>query len=150
MASQSRKHRGYKTQRVIASYLAQFWPYAESAGAGRAGKDVTGVPFDCEVKARNGFQPKSYLDQVKQRTSVSGELGFAVLRLNGQGDGEQSIKDYAVIMRFEDLVELLIKAGYDKMPPDLSAATPIRCQGCGGWIFEGMNCKTCDLLNKEK
>lgn len=150
MASQSRKHRGYKTQSSIASYLAQFWPYAESAGAGRSGKDVTGVPFDAEVKARSGFNPKQYIDQVKARTAISGELGFCVLRLNGQGDGEKSVKDYAVVMRFEDLVDLLLKAGYDKMPADITKAEPIRCPGCGAWMFEGMDCATCSLLNKEK
>ena len=150
MASQHRKHRGYKTQSSIALYLAQFWPYAQSAGAGRQGKDITGVPFDLEAKARASFNPKEYIDQVKQRTSVSGELGFAVLRLNGQGDGNSAVKDYAAVIRFEDLVDLLIKAGYDKMPPNIKEAEPIRCLGCGSWIFEGMACATCNLLNKEK
>ena len=65
MASQHRKHRGYRTQKCVAEYLKRWFPYAESAGAGRQGSDILGVPFDIEVKARNdkSFQPKAWLDQ---------------------------------------------------------------------------------------
>jgi hypothetical protein len=34
-------------------------------------------------------------------------LGFGVCRLNGQG--EKSVGDFVAIMRFEDLVNLLVK-----------------------------------------
>ena len=58
MPSQSRKHRGYRTERVIESYLRQWW---ENASVGRgAGKDIHNVPFDCEIKARKDFQPLSW------------------------------------------------------------------------------------------
>lgn len=50
-----------------------------------SGKDIVNVPFDVEVKARAGFQPLAYIKQLKARTSISGELGFGVIRLNGQG-----------------------------------------------------------------
>ena len=37
MPSQSRKHRGYRSQAVVAQYLAAHgWPYAEPTGAGLA------------------------------------------------------------------------------------------------------------------
>ena len=54
MPSQSRKHRGYRSQKVLANYLVDNgFPFAESTGAGRSGSDITGcVGIDFEVKAR--------------------------------------------------------------------------------------------------
>ena len=44
MPSQSRKHRGYRTQKLVAEYLAKRgFPFAESTGAGRSGTDITGT-----------------------------------------------------------------------------------------------------------
>lgn len=105
--SQHRKHRGYASQRIVADFLRLHgYPFAESAGAGRSGSDITGVPFDVEVKARRGFDPKAALSQLSRRAGLN--LGFAVLRLNGQG--KESIGDWAAIIRFEDLVKLIKKA----------------------------------------
>jgi hypothetical protein len=143
MASQSRKYRGFATERVVASYLQQWWEFA-SVGRGK-GKDILNVPnLDIEVKARTGFQPKQVLAQIKARTSISGDLGFAVLRLNGQGE---DAREYAAIIRFEDLVNLLIKAGYTNMPANVRELDPIRCNQCGDWMFEGMTCRTCKGLS---
>lgn len=135
--SQHRKHRGYKTQRLCADFLAhEGWPNAYSVGAGAQGSDIKGVPFDVEVKARAGFNPKSALAQIKARTTG---LGFAVLRLNGQGEDP---REYAAVIRFEDLVNLLKMAGYNKM----EKPEPIRCK-CGSWILAGMECQTCRFMN---
>jgi len=139
MASQSRKYRGFATERIVAQYLQQWWEFA-SVGRGK-GKDIYGVPnLNIEVKARTGFQPKQVLAQIKARTSISGEIGFAVLRLNGQGE---DAREYAAVIRFEDLVNLLVKAGYTNMPPNVRELDPIRCNKCGDWMFEGMTCRTC-------
>jgi len=139
MASQSRKYRGFATERIVAAYLQQWWEFA-SVGRGK-GKDILNVPnLDIEVKARTGFQPKQVLAQIKARTDQSGEIGFAVLRLNGQGE---DAREYAAIIRFEDLVNLLVKAGYTNMPPNVRELDPIRCNKCGDWMFEGMTCRTC-------
>lgn len=111
MASQSRKHRGYRSQKVLAMYLAENgFPYAESTGAGRSGSDITGcIGVDWEVKARTGFNPASAIAQLKERAKA-GVLGLVCLRLNGQG--EQKIKDWVVVLRLEDAVNLLREAGY--------------------------------------
>lgn len=108
--SQSRKHRGYKTQDLVAKYLASHgFPYAMSAGAGREGSDITGTPgIDWEVKARTKFDPMGTMKQ--QANRVSDELPIAVMRLNGQG--ENSVGSFCVVMRFDELVLLLRKAGY--------------------------------------
>jgi hypothetical protein len=111
MPSQSRKHRGYRSQKVLAMYLADNgFPFAESTGAGRSGSDITGcIGVDWEVKARAGFSPSSAIAQLKERAK-NGALGLVCLRLNGQG--EQKIKDWVVVLRLEDAVNLLREAGY--------------------------------------
>jgi hypothetical protein len=135
MASQHRKHRGFRTERVVAQYLSTVW---QGATVGRgSGKDILGVPFDCEVKARKAFQPLSYLAQLKARTSVSGELGFAVMRLNGQGE---SPEDYACIIRLEDLLPLL-QLKYGHLSSDPTEADIDRCTGCGSYMIT--RCLTC-------
>ena len=108
--SQSRKHRGYRSQKVLALYLAENgFPFAESTGAGRSGSDVTGtVGIDWEVKARTGFNPAAAIAQLRDRKKD--DLGIVVLRLNGQG--EKSVGDWVSLMRTEDLVWLLREAGY--------------------------------------
>jgi hypothetical protein len=111
MASQSRKHRGYRSQKVLANYLVDNgFPFAESTGAGRSGSDVTGtVGIDWEVKARTGFNPAAAIQQLKDRDNNK-DLGVVVLRLNGQG--EKSVGDWVCLLRLEDAVKLLRDAGY--------------------------------------
>jgi len=135
MASQHRKYRGFATERLVADYLSSVWEFA-SVGRGK-GKDIQNVPFDCEVKARSKFEPKAVLAQIKARTSLSGELGFAVLRLNGQGS---DVCEYAAIIRFEDLLELL-KLKYGHIDNEPTEADIDRCSGCGSYMIR--RCLTC-------
>jgi hypothetical protein len=138
MASQHRKHRGFRTERVVAQYLSTVW---QGATVGRgSGKDIVNVPFDCEVKARVGFQPLAYMKQLKARTSVSGETGFACVRLNGQGENAE---DYACIIRLGDLLPLLqLKYGHlDKEPTE---ADIDRCTVCGTYMIR--RCLTCQPM----
>lgn len=109
--SQHRKHRGYESQRIVASHFAaNGWPYAEPVGAGRQGSDVTGMPgLDVEVKARRGLDLPELLRQLDER-ATHGNLGFGVLRLDGQGPA--SIRDWPVIIRLDDFTALLRAAGY--------------------------------------
>ena len=42
--SQARKHQGYRSQKVVTQYLVTSgFTYAESAGVGRQGSDITGT-----------------------------------------------------------------------------------------------------------
>jgi len=113
----------------------------QGATVGRgSGKDIVNVPFDCEVKSRSSFQPLSYLKQLKARTDKTGELGFGVLRLNGQGE---DAAEYCAIIRLADLLPLLIlKYGHlDKEPTE---ADIDRCSGCGSYMIR--KCLTCQPM----
>ena len=133
--TQHRKHRGFRTERVVAQYLSTVWTGA-TVGRG-SGKDIVNVPFDVEVKARSGFQPLAYLKQLKARTVLSGELGFGVIRLNGQGE---DARDYAAIIRLEDLLPLL-QLRYGHITSEPTEADIDRCTGCGSYMIR--KCLTC-------
>jgi hypothetical protein len=136
--SQSRKHRGFRTERVVAEYLRRTW---EGASVGRGnGRDILNVPFDCEVKARTGLDVSGTLRQIEARTAKSGLLGFACFRLNGQGERAE---EYVAMLRLGDLVELLEAAGYKNRKDVVQDADIIRCTGCGEWTVAGY-CKSCE------
>jgi hypothetical protein len=136
--SQSRKHRGFRTERVVADYLRRWW---EGAQVGRgSGRDILNVPFDCEVKARTGLDVVGTLRQIETRTAESGLLGFACFRLNGQGEQAQ---DYVAMLRFGDLVELLLDAGYENRRDSVKDSDIRRCNQCGEWTINDP-CNWCE------
>ena len=138
MPSQSRKHRGFRTERVVATYLSQWW---RSASVGRgSGKDIHNVPFDIEVKARSDFQPLAWLKQVEKRAQGK-ELSAVVCRMNTQGE---NASEYLAFMRFQDLVQLLLKAGYGDIQQDSVELEPERCTQCGSWKLKEVPCRTCE------
>lgn len=141
MASQHRKHRGYRTERVVSQYLAQWWAGA-AVGRG-AGKDVVNVPFDLEVKARSDFQPLAWLRQSQKRTEKTGELSLVCVRMNGQGE---NVEDMLAFMSMGDLTKLLLKAGYADFQADTDKLNPIYCT-CGNTIMEGSPCHICEKLD---
>jgi len=108
MTAQSRKHRGMRSQKVVAEWFAQRgWPFAESTGAGRSGSDVTGMPgLAIEVKARRAFSPLAWLRQTEENAG----LPFVVFRCDGQG--EANVGEWGVLMRLDAVTELLRAAGY--------------------------------------
>jgi hypothetical protein len=136
-----RKDRGFRTERVVAAYLSQWW---RSASVGRgAGKDCQNVPFDIEVKARTDFQPLAWLRQATKRAAASNELPIVVCRMNGQGE---DASEYLAFMRFGDLVQLLLDAGYGDIQQDTVNLEPERCAQCGSWKLVGVICRTCEKL----
>jgi hypothetical protein len=108
-----------------------------------SGKDIVNVPFDVEVKARTGFQPLAYMAQLKARTSLSGELGLAVLRLNGQGENAE---DYACVIRLGDLLPLL-QLKYGHLTSEPTEADIDRCSGCGSYMIR--KCLTCQPMTTD-
>lgn len=141
--SQHRKHRGFRTERVVAEYLQQWWSGA-SVGRGN-GKDVQNVPFDLEIKARSDFAPLAWLRQSQKRTEKTGEISLVCVRCNGQGE---TVEDYLAFMSMGDLTKLLIKAGYANLQADSVELRPARCTQCGGWMIEGSKCPVCEKLDE--
>jgi hypothetical protein len=124
---------------VVAAYLSHWW---RSAVVGRgAGKDVLNVPFDIEVKARSSFQPLAFIKQSEDRAKGK-EKSIVVCRMNGQGEQPEN---YLAFMRFSELVDLLLMAGYGDIQQDSVQLEPERCQQCGSWKFVNCPCRTCAL-----
>ena len=124
--AESRKHRGYKTQRNVALYLQRWWEHATSAGAGSQGSDVIHVPFDVEVKARDRPSITEAFNQLKARDK--GLPGLVVFRMNGQGD---DASQYLAIMKLGDLMEAIS-----------------RCK-CGSWKANDIECQVCKKLDEK-
>jgi hypothetical protein len=123
---------------VVATYLSQWW---RSASVGRgSGKDIFGVPFDVEVKARSKLDFLAFIKQVEKRAAGHRELPFVVCRMNGQGEDAGS---YLAFMRFQDLVDLMLKAGYGEIQKDSVELEPERCAQCGSWKIKEVPCRTC-------
>jgi len=103
MASQSRKHRGMRTQLVVAQHLAAHgWPHAESAGSGRPGSDVLGIPgLSIEVKARAGFEPLAWL---RQATLHDDGMPLVCFRPNGMG--ETTVDQWPCLIRLAPMSSL--------------------------------------------
>lgn len=112
MTAQSRKHRGYRSQKVVADWFkGKGWPLASPVGAGRSGSDVENVPgLLIEVKARRAFTPLAWLRQTGKEAETHGGLPFVVFRCDGQG--EANVGEWAVLLRLDTMTDLLIEAGY--------------------------------------
>lgn len=117
-----RKHRGMRTQLLVAQWFATHgWPFADSAGAGRPGSDITGMlDVAVEVKARTNLDPLAWVKQAV--TAAHGRLPVVVFRCNGQG--EQTIADWPCLVRLGDLTRLLQEAGYGDPTQAAPAAEP--------------------------
>ena len=130
-----RKHRGYRTQKVIAEYLKQWWAYADTAGAGRQGEDILNIPtVSIEVKARSDFQPLAWIKQAEANSNH--KLPLVIMRCNGQGE---DVGEYLAFIRVKDLMPILHQAA----PSDEIQ----RCTQCGSWNFEGKDCLPCRYMN---
>lgn len=109
-----------------------------SVGAGTPGSDVVGTPFDVEVKATKSWSPKTWLDQSRARTQESGQIGFCVIRLTGQG--EEKAHEYAALLPLETLVDLL-RFKYNHLDHNPRDEDLKRCTVCGSWLITA--CLTC-------
>ena len=142
MPSQHRRTRGFATERLVADYLREGWPYATvGRGADPSGDILNISGLDIEVKAVAKFQPLAWLRQSRARTAKSGSLGVVVLRCNGQG---QNVSEYAALLPLSALVKLLRKAKYNDLPPEIDwDKTLVRCDSCGDWKIKWWECKAC-------
>jgi len=137
-----RRTRGFATERLVADYLREWWPYATvGRGADPSGDILNISGIDIEVKAVAKFQPLAWLRQSRARTAKNGNLGVVVLRCNGQAS---NVSEYAALLPFSALVELLRKAKYNNLPPDIDwDKASVRCTDCGNWKIKWWECKAC-------
>ncbi len=63
--------------------------------------------------------------------------------MNGQGE---DASQYLAFMRFQDLVDLLLKAGYGDIQTDTDKLEPERCTICGSWKLKDVPCRFCPKL----
>lgn len=112
LTTQSRKHRGYRTQKVFAEFIQWLFPYAEPTGAGRQGKDILSTPgVHFELKARSGFEPKAAMKQARAEINES-DIPIIILRMNGQG--EANIGEWVALTDVDTMLKLLNQAGYGR------------------------------------
>lgn len=104
--AQSRKHRGYATQRELAERWREngMAPYAKAVGAGESGEDILDPPFGLviEVKARDTVTLPAAIKQALK--SSPGSIAWVVWRHNGQGPS--NMDDWTVTMRLADAERL--------------------------------------------
>jgi hypothetical protein len=105
----SRVRRGRETQVLLAEYWRPYWPEAASNPASLRGRDILGVPFSCEVKARREFRP---VEWAKQAAKNSVEDAPTVVVMRPDGMGREQIDNWLMFMRLVEGTELLRKAGF--------------------------------------
>lgn len=101
--SQSRKHRGYATQRLLAERWQKngLFPDAVARGAGEAGEDIYRTPgVETEVKARDDVTLPKALKQAAARAEEHDDIPVIFWRHNGQG--EESMDDWTATLRLVD------------------------------------------------
>lgn len=111
MASQSRKYRGYDSQKVFAEYIRHLFPFAEPTGAGRQGRDILSTPgVYFELKARKDFNPTEALKQTVAPAVEAGAIPLIIMRMNGQGP--KNIGKWVALTEVDFILQLLKEAGY--------------------------------------
>lgn len=110
------RDRGIRLQNALADYLRQWWPSAESAGSGRPGSDVLGVPgVVFENKTADEFKPLAFVRQAQMHRKLTGfavcpDIPVAVYW--PRGSGAKSADVTIAMLPLGVLVRLLREAGY--------------------------------------
>lgn len=105
--AQSRKHRGYKTQALIAQRWRDngMFPHCTDVGNGRQGNDLSNTPgLAVEIKARDTVSWPAALKQAESGKANPDDIAIVIARHNGQG--EQSTDNWTVTLSLVDF-ELL-------------------------------------------
>lgn len=107
MSAQSRKHRGYATQRLLADRWNQsgFMPGCYPIGAGEAGADIQRTPgLEVEVKAQGDRMSLPAAVRQAAARALPGTYPIVVWRHPGQGPA--SIGEWTVTMSLDDFERL--------------------------------------------
>lgn len=112
------RSRGLRLQNALAAYLTAWWPYAESAGAGRPGTDVKGTPgiaWECKTADdfKRDFEPTAWVKQAKSHVVNGGyPQDVPVVVYFPRGIGEQNTANTLAILPLHALMQLIAEAGY--------------------------------------
>lgn len=112
---QPAKERGRHLQDALARYLQRWWPNAESTGAGRPGRDVTGTPgvwWECKTGAT--FSPTGFVRQARAGAHPSGDVPVVVYF--PRGTGEANTANTLAILPLHVLMRVLTEAQYAPLP----------------------------------
>jgi hypothetical protein len=103
--------RGLVLQNSLARYLGQWWPSAESAGAGRPGTDISGTPgIVWENKTAREWKILEWVRQAEGHARRPGDVPVTVYWPMGVGDGRPNLA--LAIVPLPVMVRLLLEAGY--------------------------------------
>jgi hypothetical protein len=115
MSNASRKARGRRTEAVLVDRLKTLFPNAMQVNSAASGADILNTPgLAIEVKARRGLDLPAWMRQAA-KNAKPGEMPVLMTRLNGQG--EESVEDWPVILRFGDFLRTvsLLKHATDEI-----------------------------------
>lgn len=117
--SRARRDRGMKTQELIAARwrTMALFPYAQSTGSGRPGRDILLTPgMFVEVKARGDVSLPSQLKKAQTHATAArlqsdtpgepADMPVIIWRHNGQG--EASMGEWSATVYLADLEDLLL------------------------------------------
>lgn len=107
--------RGNLLQNALAAYLTRWWPYAESAGAGRNGTDVNGTPgvvWECKTADdfKRDFRPAAWVKQAKEHARRPDIVPVVVYF--PRGIGEANTENTLAIVPMHVLMNVLEQTGY--------------------------------------
>lgn len=104
MTPQSRKHRGYATQRIVADAAQDTFPGCYPPGAGESGDDLRNTPgWSFEVKARRAFNPLEWMRQVKKNAAWN---DVAVV-MRPDGAGPTTVDDWPAFVPYGQLRRMI-------------------------------------------
>ena len=106
--------RGLALQNALARYLQAWWPHAESAGAGRNGRDILGTPgvaWECKTSLA-GTSPSAVVRQAV--ANAHGDIPIVAYWPPGVGAARP--QEVIAMMPLGIALYLLDKAGYAPVP----------------------------------
>lgn len=105
----ARKVRGRRSEKVVAERLRVLYPYAHAVNSSAPGPDILETPgMAVEVKARRGLDLVGWLRQARRNAGRH----LPVLVVRGDGQGEATVDDWAVVLRLADFIDLAGHAGH--------------------------------------
>jgi hypothetical protein len=108
------RDRGLRLQNALAAYLRQWWPSAESAGAGRPDSDVLGTPgivWENKTSGKGGRNIGAWIEQAEGHARGNRSVTHVVVYWP-PGIGERRPELAVAMLPLGDLTALLAQLEY--------------------------------------